>query len=199
MFKTNHNRQGVLLLFACFFICVVSSSHAQSRIDPDVNALNIKNINAKSSVDCGEWAYYSLYVPPTMRAQDVFLSFRFTKEYPDTTDKQALTMYLRLNQLPNTTFYDAKTSSPTVPISFNKIQPNSTVYVAILGVGMCQEGSATTNNYYFWGYMTSEPPIPGWLTATIVIGGCGFMTCLVVLIVGVYRFVTGKRRRYVQI
>lgn len=139
---------------------VVANAVSSSDAIIDVKELNNKNIYADGTVDCGEWDYYSFDIPADVRVQKFYLSFRFTKMNDQSKDVQAISIFFKLNAIPNITYYDAMTTSPTVPISLDYLQPNSTGYIAVLGRGMCQEGDETTNYYLFQGYLDREGPLP---------------------------------------
>ncbi|KAG2392051.1 hypothetical protein C9374_013536 [Naegleria lovaniensis] len=156
------------------------------------------NIYADGTVDCGEWDYYSFDIPADVRVQRFYLSFRFTKlNDPSTNDVQAISIFFKLNEIPNITYHDAVTTSPTVPISLDYLQPNSTGYIAVLGRGMCQEGQETTNYYLFQGYLDREGPLPSWAIVIIIVGsGLLFSVVAISLSVAYRHFKHRKRREY---
>ncbi|EFC47698.1 predicted protein [Naegleria gruberi] len=151
----NLSRLLLIIGFASFYCLFVYCD-----FPVDVKELNIKNIYADDSVDCNEFDYYYFNVPKDFKVQRFYLSFRFTNDDEDKSDKPALAIYFKIGKLANETDYDAMTNSPDIPIAFDKIPPDTNCYLTIAGKGMCKQGFETTNHYYFKGYLDKQGPIP---------------------------------------
>ena len=190
----------LLSLFLTVTLVHTISSESNSNIEMLIFTPKepFTTVDIRGSVSCTQANDYGFEIPSDYTVDSMEVTYMFTKFYPFSSDRQDITIYVKIGSVANSTHYDAKKESISTPLIIeNSSQEmpirNTTVYFQVLGTGMCKD---KLENYYKVTFKIYPTRFPWWATLLIVLGGMvGLFGVFALLTIIGHKYKEWKRRQ----